>query len=317
MGTNHLVIGAPVYNEEDGILTFLNRIDDAAGEISAAFTEVVVDLLLVNDGSTDRTLEVIRAFKPRHLEKVIVCQFSKNFGHTAAVCGLINEAKGDALILMDADLQDEPGVLVELVRKWKKGALSIRVRRGRRKEGQFFSFLSKSFYWLYGKLSGLESQLGIFGLYDQRVFHALRQMPEVVRYHPGLLSIVGFKTEFVEVDRAKRQHGESRVGFLKLLKLANQAIFSFSTVPVLLVTMIGLLISVAAFIGGCVVVYIRIFTNLAISGWASLLAGQLFLTGLVIFSLGIIGQYIAIIAEEVKRRPKYFMESIFEIAANE
>lgn len=313
MGTQRLVIGAPVFNEEEGIEEFLNQVDRAATEIRAKFPTLEVSLLLVDDGSTDQTLSRLQKGTTRGIQSIKIFKFSKNFGHTAAVCALVNEAESDALILMDADLQDDPQILVNLVQEWQKGFLSVRVRRGRRKEGHVFSLLSKVFYRIFGTFTGLQSHLGIFGIYDRQVYEALRRMPEIVRYHPGLLSLVGFKTQFIEVDRAKRLHGESRVGFLKLIKLANQAIFSFSTIPVLVVTVVGLLISLTSFAAGVMVVGIRLFSELAIPGWASILGVQLFLTGLVIFSLGIIGQYIAIIVEEVKRRPKYFVESIIQI----
>jgi glycosyltransferase involved in cell wall biosynthesis len=301
----NLVIGTPVYNEAEGIEEFLKQIDTLAGKLKQRWPDLTVSSLLMDDGSRDSTVEKIKSFTARSLDQVEVACLSRNFGPYPAISAIFHHVDADAIIIMDADLQDSPDVVPKLVQFWRDGYESVRVIRGRRAEGWVHSILSRFFYMIFGKLSGLNTQIGTFGLYSRKVIDTFRMYPEKVRYFPGLISLIGFKTQFITTDREARFQGTSRVGFRKLTQFALYAIVSFSSIPIHVITVLGI---VTAFFSASAVVIIiatRIFTNYAISGWASILSAQFFLGGLIIFSLGIIGQYIGIIFNEVKARPEF------------
>lgn len=295
-----------MFNEEEGIAQFIAEVDGAAATIVAKYSQITLSLVLVDDGSRDRSCEVALAANAQALSDLHVIQLTRNFGHAAAVTALFEEACGyDAMILMDADLQDAPSVLPELVAGWVGGKDSVRVLRGRRGECLLFALLSKMFYRFFERLSGLQSGIGNFGLYDKRVVAAVCSYPERVRYVPGIITLAGYSTQFITVDRRARARGESRVGFRGLFKLAMMALFSFSILPIQAMAAVGFAFSFVAVIGALIAIYVRLFTDLAIPGWASFVTAQFFFGGLTVFCLGVIGQYIGIIFEEVKARPIY------------
>lgn len=298
-----LAICAPVFNEENGILEFLNSVDES---LSVVEQQLEISFILVDDGSSDQSVEMALKWSPSRIKHLHILKLSRNFGHASAVTALFHEASAyDAMILLDADMQDRPELLPKLISEWRSGFQSVRVVRGKRFEGFIFAVLSKIFYNVFGKVSGLRSGVGNFGLYDRKVVAAILTYPERVRYVPGIITLTGFRTSYVEVDRSARLHGESRVGYRGLIRLAMTAIFSFSTLPIQLMAAAGFAFSFVAAIGGVMIICLKLFSDLAIPGWASLLTAQFFFGGLTVFCLGIIGNYVGIIFEEVKARPIY------------
>ena len=297
-----------MFNEEQGIVDFLAAIDRAAAEIRERLPRAHVTMVLADDGSSDRGPELALAFEPRSLDELRLLRLSRNFGHSGAVSALFDEALGfDCMVLMDADLQDTPALLPQLVGHWMEGYRSVRVLRGKRREGLLFSILSRIFYRFFKALSGLQAGLGNFGLYDAAVVRAVRSYPERVRYLPGIITLAGYETKLVTADRDARVHGDSRVGLRGLFRLAAVALFSFSTLPIQLMALLGFFFAAMAAVGAMAIVGVRLFTDLAIPGWASFLTAQFFFGGLIVFCLGVIGQYVGIIFEEVKARPAFFV----------
>lgn len=305
-----LVVAAPFYNEAECLGEFVKRVDLAALEVARRWPSITTTLLLIDDGSSDDSLGRVKELEAEGLAEVRVCRLSRNFGHSSALAAIIDSADGAALVLMDADLQDPPQKIPELVEQWLKGFDSVRVRRGKRSESLFFRAGAKVFYRLFNWFSGLQTDMGTFGLYSERVVSALREFPESARYYPGLVTLVGFKTAYIKIDRDARRAGESRVGYLKLLRLALLAMISFSSTPIHLVTLAGIGTSLVSAAAGVCVVLVRVFTTRAIPGWASYMSTQFFVGGILLFGIGIIGQYLAVIFDEVKRRPKYIVESV-------
>jgi len=306
-------IGVPVYNEESGISDFLVAIQGAVSQTKKDFHDLNFHLLLLNDGSSDTTIEKIRQFRFSEFSRVRLISFSRNYGHPAAVSAIIDHADGNGILLMDADFQDTPEIIPELVQKWRSGYQSVQVARTRREESVLFRFCHFIFSRIFQKLSGLRSDVGTFGIYDRTVIHALRAFPERLRYIPGIISSVGFKNGYVFAPRKKRLRGESRVGMIRLIRLGFVAWFSYSAIPIHFITGMGFLISFLSLIAGALVIGVKITTQLAIPGWASLLSAQFFLGGLIILSLGVVGQYVGIIFEEVKHRPIYVIANEDEL----
>lgn len=306
-------IGAPVYNEEAGITDFLDAVQNAVVQAQREFPKLHFHLALVNDGSSDDTLARIRRFRFSAFNRVRLISFSRNYGHPAAISALLDRTEGDCILLMDADLQDAPEVIPELVRRWQSGLQSVQVVRTRREESMIFRFCYFIFSRIFRRLSGLRSDVGVFGIYDKTVIQAIRLFPERLRYIPGIISSVGFNNGYVCVPRRKRLKGESRVGIDRLFRLGFLAWFSYTSIPIHFITGLGFFISFFSLLAGVVVIGVRLLTQLAIPGWASLLSAQFFIGGLIILSLGVVGQYIGIIFEEVKHRPIYIIAEENEI----
>jgi dolichol-phosphate mannosyltransferase len=308
-----LCFGVPVYNEQDGIKMFLSKIDEVSRQIIRKYPELQINIVIADDGSVDQTLSTIEKYRLKNIKKIEIIKFSRNYGHSAAVSALFENINDiDALIILDSDLQDDPVICVEMVAVWlEKKVDCVRVKRGRRAEGLLFRIGVRFFYRAFSFVSKFPSELGVFGLYSKRVVQAFRHFPEKVRYNPGIISMIGFPTEYVVSDRSKRVSGSSRVGCRRLVKLSLVALLSFSSYPIYVMTFIGMVTSALSVFAGLIVVSIKLFTDLAIPGWASLLAAQFFLVGVTIFCVGVLGHYIAIIFEEVKARPKYLIEDRF------
>ncbi len=304
-----LVIGTPAFNEAGGIAHFLAAVDKLAGVVKAAHPGLEVSLLIVNDGSKDETAKKIMEYRGTNLRGVELYNLSRNFGPYAAISAIFDKFVGDGLIIMDADLQDSVDAVPELVTLWMNGYENIRVVRGRRAEGLLHQILSRIFYQIFGRVSGLRSGLGTFGLYDKKVLAAFKTFPEKIRYIPGMITLTGFKTIYVEVDRKERFEGKSRVGFVKLISFAMLAIFSFSSLPIHLITALGAIISAFSFLAAVGIVIFRLVNpTYNVLGWSSLICVQFFFGGITLLAIGVLGQYIAIIFHEAKGRPIYVLD---------
>lgn len=269
------------------------------------------ELVFVNDGSRDRTLEILEGFAAKD-KRVKVISFSRNFGHQLAVTAGIDKARGSAVVIIDADLQDPPELIPDMLRLWEQGYDVVYARRKKRKGESFFKLVTaKLFYRVLDKLSDVRIPLdtGDFRLIDARVADELRKMRERNRFLRGMISWMGFRQTPLEYERNERFAGETKYPFKKMVKLALDGIISFSSKPLKLAQYLGFF---AVFCAAAVFLYsvaCRLIggRNL-VSGWASIMTAVTFLGGVQLISVGILGEYIARMYEESKNRPLYIIE---------
>ena len=294
----------PVYNESK-VLETLTRC------VGAAIRETGCDgeLIFVNDGSADGSgaiLDRLAAADPR----VRVLHLARNFGQQAAVQAGLEHARGDAVVVMDADMQDDPRSIGRFVEKWREGYDVVYAIRTGRKENAAKRFLFHAFYRILNGIATtpMPPDAGNFGLVDRRVAEAIVRLPDRDRYYAGLRSWVGFRQVGIEVERGARYDGRPRVSMLGLWRLAKSAIFSFSTFPLAIFYAIALL-SMAAFLGlACFTLYHKLFTGLAVPGWTSITMVSSFFGAMNALGIAVLGEYVTRIYEQVRARPMYLVE---------
>jgi len=298
----------PIFNEKE-ILPELHRrlaaVADRLGE--------PVELLFVDDGSRDGSAAWLDA-KAAEDKRVGVLHLSRNFGHQPACSAGLEAARGDAVVLMDGDLQDPPEVIPELVRAWRDGAEVAYARRRARDEDASRGFAFRAFYALFGRLTEFPIPLdaGVFGLMDRRALDAFLRLPERSRYIPGMRAWVGFTQVAVEYDRERRAAGEPKQDFGRLLRYALDGITSFSYKPLRVATLLGVAVSALALL---YMVRVVLFWLLGWDqegvnrGYTTLAASILFLGGIQLLTIGVLGEYVGRIYEESKRRPLYIVRS--------
>ncbi len=306
----------PIFNEEENLHNLYNRLTDAAPTWNDSY-----EIVLVNDGSNDRSLEIMTEFAQKD-ERVRVIKLSRNFGHQPAISAGIQEAKGDAVVIMDGDLQDPPEELHRFLDKWREGYQVVYAIRTKRKEGFFKKIAYSSFYRLLSWISDIEIPLdsGDFCVMDRKVVNTIvKDMPEQVRFVRGLRAYAGYKQIGVTYERAERAAGEVKYTFRKLLQLALDGLFGFSNVPLRLATYMGFIISIPSFLIGIFFVIHRVVgfklfghTPEEIPGTTTLTFGMYFLGGITLIILGILGEYIGRIYIEVKKRPFFVIDEIIE-----
>jgi len=294
----------PVYNEELILPVLWSRLKEVC-EMEPRLAEVI----FIDDGSTDKTPRIIRDICKKE-EKVKYIKLSRNFGHQAALSAGIDLASGDGVVLMDGDLQDRPESIPDFIREWDAGSKVVYAIRVSRRENYVKQCIFSNFYRLLALLSGIKQPLdaGIFSMVDKSVLNIVRNMPEHNRYFPGLRAFAGFEQTGLNIERDERFAGKPRVGFGGLIKLAFDAIFSFSYVPIRLISGVGLIVASIAFCFLVVIGYKKFISHVAILGWSSTLGAVLFIGGLQLVMMGILGEYLARVYEETKRRPQYIIE---------
>lgn len=308
-----LSVVIPVFNEEDTLDMLTERLTCALDSVGEPW-----EVIFVNDGSADRSGEMLRRFheRDRRLKSV---SLSRNFGHQVAIsCGL-DFAAGAAVVIMDGDLQDPPEVLPDLVARWREGWDVVYAVRQTRKETLFKRSAYKAFYWLLKRVSYLDIPLdsGDFSLIDRKVVDLLKRMPERNRFVRGLRTWVGLRQTGFEYARAARYAGESKYSFAKLVRLAFDGLVSYSYVPLRLVSNLGLVVSLTALAYMSYLLLDRLFGDRTIQGWTSTVVIMLFLGGIQLMALGIIGEYIGRIFEEVKQRPHYVIAEVLGLSDRE
>jgi len=296
----------PVHNELGNIPELLARFDALKARLPAG---VKLRFLFVDDRSTDGSTELLITLASQR-DDVRSIRLSGNFGHQAALTCGIDHARGDAVVLMDADLQDDPDAVPLLIQGWLSGSKVVLVQRGQRREGLLFRVLQAVFYRMYRAVSetALTANVGTFCLLDHAALTELRAYHERARYLPGLVARLGFSRTLITVDRKERHSGETRVGLLGQIRLGLNGIFAFSSAPLELVFWLGLALVSVLTTGALIIASIRVWTELAIPGWASTLAAILFLGGVQLFCTGLLGAYVARIYVEAKGRPIYHVE---------
>ena len=297
-------IVAPVYNEIGCVEEFYKEVARVMGSLKTSW-----ELLLVDDGSTDGSTDVIRALAKNdsHVQPVI---FARNFGHQIAVTAGLDYARGDAVIIIDADLQDPPEVMLNLIEKWKEGfEVVYAVRRKREGESWFKLFTASIFYRLIYRITDVKIPLdtGDFRLLDRKVVDVMGQMRERHRFLRGMAAWVGYQQVGVEYDRKERFAGKTKYPFSKMLKLAINAITSFSYFPLQVATVLGFICAGISIVAIPVVVALRLSYHAALLGQATTLITVLFLGGVQLITLGILGEYVGRLYDEAKGRPLYIV----------
>jgi dolichol-phosphate mannosyltransferase len=295
----------PIFNEEENLPQLRARITSALDQTNEPW-----EILLVNDGSKDLSATLIRGM---HAEdpRIKGVFLSRNFGHQPAVTAGIHHAAGDCVILVDGDLQDPPELIPQLVSKWKDGAQVVIAQRNSRAEGGVRGLGFRLFYPLFRRISDIHSapDAGIFGLMDRRVVEEFNKLPERNRFIPGLRSWLGFRQETVLYDRQDRAAGKAKQTLGRLFRYAIDAMLSFSNKPLRIATWMGFFVASVGFATAIFFIFRRLFfKDPAVTGFTTLLTMMMFLGGIQLFAIGVLGEYIARMYEELKQRPLYVVQ---------
>lgn len=298
----------PCYNEEDVLGKMVERLNRMRSTLG-----IPVNILFVNDGSSDGTRTMLEALV--HTEDRMEClHFSRNFGHQAAVSAGLQHVRGDVAIVLDADLQDPPEVIPAMIEKWREGYDVVYGVRQKRKEGPLLKLAYFLFYRLMRKIASFKVPLdaGDFALVDRKIINLINQMPEKGRFIRGLRGWVGYPQIGLPYERDSRQAGTSKYSFFKLCKLALDGLIAYSTMPLRIAIWAGVFSSMGGLLYFFFIVYARLVLNISPAGWSSLASIILLLGGVQLLVLGIIGEYIGRIYDEVKARPSYIIEAEVE-----
>jgi polyisoprenyl-phosphate glycosyltransferase len=296
----------PWYNEEETVDRTIDAILATIRRIDFSF-----ELIFIDDGSEDRTLERILAANARvQGVDLLVLELSRNFGKEAAMTAGLDAATGDACIFLDADLQDPPDLIPEMISRWKAGYEVVAVHRSGRSSDSLLKRITAAMFYKFNNMVSerpIPENVGDTRLIDRSVLLALRQLPENRRFMKGLFSWVGFHTAFIESQRVERQIGRSKFSPWRLINFALEGITSFSTSLLRLWTIFGMLISLYAFGHGTFILVRTLIQGVVLPGYASLMVVILFLGGIQMVGFGLLGEYVGRIYHEAKRRPVYIM----------
>lgn len=307
MSAPRVSVAIPIYNEESVLPELYRRVRDVLAELPGEGHEI----LLVNDGSSDGTLEILETLAQID-PQVRVIALSRNFGHQAALTAALDHATGDVVVLMDGDLQDAPETIPLFLEQYAQGADVVYAIRTKRKEHLLKRTCYAAFYRIISRLSDvpLPEDAGDFSLLSRRVVDHLRQSPERHRYLRGLRSWVGYRQVGIPVERDARFAGTSKFSPRKLLKLAFDGIFSFSVVPLRVATMLGAVVIAGSMLFAAYAIGVHLFLSRSPQGFTALITAVTFLAGVQLLFLGLIGEYIGRIFEQVKQRPQYVIDRI-------
>jgi len=301
-----LSIIVPVYNESANLLHLHERLSAIIQQMS-----VSSEIIFVNDGSSDNSLALLKKLSAAD-EKVKYISFSRNFGHQVAVSAGIDKSKGSAVVVIDADMQDPPELIPSLLKKFSEGFDVVYARRSRRKDKSIVKKAAyKLFYRILSRISSVPIPLdtGDFRIISRKVADVLKNMPEQQKFLRGQISWIGFKQSFIEYEREQRAGGEPGYTWKKLFHLALDGITSFSNIPLRLATIAGLVVSGISFLLILYALYSHWFLGQSTpKGWTSLMISILFIGGIQLLSIGIIGEYISRLIANVRQRPLYIIE---------
>lgn len=305
----------PAYNEADNLPNIVKRLE----KIATTLQQYDFEFLFINDGSKDKTLEVLRKLADQD-NRITIVNLSRNFGKEIAVAAGLDYAQGDAVVIMDADGQEPPELIPEMVKWWEEGYDDVYARRNKKKDSAIRRFLSHTYYRTLQKMTRIPIQIdtGDFRLFSRQAVDALRQFRESSRQNKALFSWIGFKKKEIRFDQPKRMAGQTKwkLGLLSpgnsLINLAIDGFTSFTTLPLRFITLMGMVVSLAAFIY-IIVILIQYAAGLhRTAGYNTMLIIILFLGGIQMISLGIIGEYIGRIFNETKGRPLYLIQDVHQ-----
>lgn len=295
----------PVYNEGANIKLIHERLTKVIGSMNLAY-----ELIFVNDGSKDHSIELIKALATED-ERVRYIDFSRNFGHQVAVSAGVDFSKGKAVVIIDADLQDPPELIVDLYQKLREGYEVVYARRKKRKgESQMKLWTAKVFYRLLARITAVDIPVdtGDFRIMDRKIVDVLKQMPEKNKYLRGQISWIGFKQTFVEYERHERHGGKTTYTYRKMFRFALDGITGFSDLPLKIVTWFGFIVSGFAFLVMIYALYSRFILEDYEPGWTSLILSILFIGGIQMIAIGLIGEYLARMNVNLRNRPLYVVK---------
>ena len=293
----------PMFNEEENIRELYERSKKTLETIGSH------EIIFVNDGSRDRTLEKILELADKD-KNVKIIDFSRNFGHQTAITAGMDNSQGEAVVIMDGDLQDTPETMLELVKKWKEGYEVVYAKRRTRKDSFFKRATAYAFYRIIKKIANIDitEDTGDFCLLDKKVIDALKKIKEHSRFVRGLTSWVGFKKGIILFDREERKRGNTSYPLKKMLKFAYDGITSFSYFPLKMATYLGVFSAFMGFIWGIYAIYQKIYNpETTVPGWTTVVVAIFFLGGIQLIVLGMIGEYIGRIYTEAQNRPPYIV----------
>ncbi|MDF9616797.1 glycosyltransferase family 2 protein [Pseudomonas entomophila] len=303
----NITLIVPVFNEQDTLERFYYAVRE-----EPTLQGMTVEILFVNDGSSDASERICAALAARD-EWVTVINFSRNFGKESALFAGLEYADGDAMVPIDVDLQDPIALIAQMVQRWQDGAdVVLAKRRSRATDTPLKRWSAGLYYRLHNRIAStqIEENVGDFRLLDRKVVEAIRQMPEQQLFMKGVLSWVGFRTDIVEYDRPERAAGNSKFGFWRLWNLALDGITSFSTVPLRLWSYVGGGVSLFALLYAVFLVIDKVLFGNDVPGYPSLMTAILFLGGVQLIGIGILGEYIGRIYQETKHRPRYVVRKV-------
>lgn len=296
----------PAYNEEETIPLLYNELNNVIDNISGYEFEI----LIINDGSSDNTLNILRNLQQRD-SRINYISFSRNFGKETAMAAGFDYVTGDAAVILDADLQDPPELIKEMIMYWEEGYDDVYAkRRSREGETWFKKFTSATFYKLLQKMTkiSIQEDTGDFRLLDRRAIESLKKLREKQRYTKGMFSWIGFNKKEILFDRKPRAAGKTKWNYLKLFNLALEGVTSFTTSPLRISTILGILVSIFSMVYMFIVLIKSLIWKDPVKGYPSMMVTILFLGGVQLVSLGIIGEYVGRIFNETKYRPLYIID---------
>ncbi len=300
--TPEISIIIPIYNEQDNIDKLYRRLKNVVEGMSLSH-----EFVFINDGSRDNSLQLIKTLSSQdHAVKYI--NFSRNFGHQIAVTAGIDHVKGNAVVIIDADLQDPPELIPEMYAKMKEGFQVVYARRRRRAgESIMKKFTAKMFYRILAGITSIDIPVdtGDFRIMDKVIVDVLKQMPEQHKFLRGQISWIGFKQTYVEYNRDERNAGETGYTYKKMIRFALDGITSFSNLPLKFATVAGFVVSGITFLVILYALYARFIAKDYVPGWTSLILAVLFIGGVQLITIGIIGEYISRLSANVRNRPLY------------
>lgn len=303
-GTMEISVIIPVYNEEDNIHMLHKRLSEVMQQLGGSY-----ELIFVNDGSKDNSIALIKALSKNHPE-VRYIDFSRNFGHQIAVTAGLDKSSGNAVVIIDADLQDPPELIIEMYQKMQEGYQVVYAKRKKRTgESWFKLWTAKVFYRLLSRITSISIPVdtGDFRIMDQKIVEILREMPEKNKYLRGQISWIGFNQTYIEYDRQQRNSGETGYTVSKMLRFALDGITGFSDFPLKVVTYFGFIVSLIASFVMLYALYARFISQDYQPGWASLMVVILFIGGVQMIAIGIIGEYLSRMNTNIRNRPLYIV----------
>ncbi|MDX5348540.1 MAG: glycosyltransferase family 2 protein [Hymenobacteraceae bacterium] len=304
----------PIYNEEKNIFNLYDRLTGVMQQLNVPY-----EFIFINDGSRDNSIALIKTLADRD-ERVKYINFSRNFGHQVAVSAGLDHTHGKAVAIIDADLQDPPELIIDLYNKMHEGYEVVYARR-RKREGESYMKLltAKWFYRILGKITSVEIPVdtGDFRIMSDKIVQVLRHMPERNKFLRGQISWAGFRQTFVEYDRSERAEGVTGYTYRKMIRFALDGITSFSDFPLKVASMMGFAVSGIALVVMIYALFSKFVWHNAVEGWTSLIISVLFLGGIQLICVGIIGEYISRISNNVRQRPLYIVSDTNVESSNE